>query len=145
MENKKKGRPRKADQQEQWKKFQERLDAIQEEQKEQAELQKRKLHEEFKIRIPVERRIMKFTCDELLKIFGGWFTLQYAFSTFSDKEFSKDGKPIETIYYVASQDVNGTRVNECQGINEAVSRLVGKDVYGFAIIAPASAFGGEKV
>lgn len=138
MENKKKGRPRKADQQEQWQKFQE-------EQKEQAELQKRKLHEEFKIRIPVDRRIMKFTCDELLKIFGGWFTLQYAFSTFSDKEFSKDGKPIESIYYVCSQDVSGVCVNERPGINEAVSRLVGKDVYGFAIIAPSSAFGGEKV
>ena len=145
MENKKKGGQRKADQQDQWQKFQEHLDQIQEEQKEQAELQKRKLHEEFKIRIPVERRIMKFTCDELIKIFGGWFTLQYAFSTFSDKEFGKDGKPIETIYYVCSADVNGKRVNELPGLNEAVSRLIGKDIYGFAIIAPASAFGGEKL
>lgn len=145
MENKKKGRPRKADQQEQWQKFQERLDAIQEEQKEQAELQKRRLHEEFKIRIPVDRCIMKFTCDELIKIFGGWFTLQYAFSTFDDKQLTKKGEPLETIYYVCSQDVSGVSVNERPGINEAISRLIGKDIYGFAIIAPASAFGGERM
>ena len=135
MENKKKGRPRKAD----------HLDAIQEEQKEQAELQKRKLYEEFKIRIPIDRKIMRFTCGELLKIFDGWFTLQYAFSTFDDMHLTANGKPVETIYYVCSQDIYGMRVNECPGLNEAVSRLIGKDIYGFAIIAPASAFSGEKV
>lgn len=145
MENKKKGIPRKADQQEQWQKFQERLDAIQEEQKEQAELQKRKLHEMFKIRIPVDRKDRKFTCVDLIKLFDGWFTLQYAFSTFDDMHLTAKGEPTETIYYVCSQDVSGMRVNECPKLNEAVSRLVGKDVYGFAIIAPASAFGGEKV
>lgn len=103
------------------------------------------IYETHTVKIPVERRIMKFTCDELLKIFGGWFTLQYAFSTFDDKQLTSNGKPIETIYYVASQDVSGMRVNERPGLNEAVSRLIGKDIYGFAIIAPVSAFGGEKV
>lgn len=145
MENKKKGRPRKADQQEQWRKFQERLDAIQEEQKKQADLQQRRLHETRTVRIPVDRKVMKFTCNDLLKIFGGWFTLGYAFSTFDENNLTAKGEPVETIYYVCSQDVSGMGVNERPGINEAVSRLIGKDVYGFAIIAPASAFGGEKL
>jgi hypothetical protein len=133
------------DQQEQWNKFQERLDAIQEEQRRQEERQKTQLQRALNAKIPVERRIVKFTCDELLKIFGGWFTLQYAYSTFDNMHLTAKGEPVETIYYVASQDVYGMRVNERPGLNEAVSRLVGKDVYGFAIIAPASAFGGEKV
>ena len=145
MEEKKKGRPRKVDQQEQWNKFQERLDAIQEEQKRQAEEQKRRLQGEFKVKIPAERRSMKFTCDELIKLFGGWFILGYAFSTFSEKEFDRNGKPIETIYYVCSQDVSEMRINERPAVNEAISRLIGKKVYGYAIIAPASAFGGEKL
>lgn len=145
MEKKKIGRPRKVDQQEQWNKFQERLDAIQEEQRKQEERQKTQLQRALNVGIPVERRIVKFTCDELLKIFGGWFTLQYAYSTFDNMHLTAKGEPVETIYYVASQDVYGMRVNERPGINEAVSRLVGKDVYGFAIIAPASAFGGERI
>lgn len=143
MEEKKRGRPRKADQQEQWNKFQERLDAIQDEQRRQERRQKTQLA--LNAKIPVERRIVKFTCDELLKIFGGWFTLQYAYSTFDNMHLTAKGEPVETIYYVASQDVYGMRVNERPGLNEAVSRLVGKDVYGFAIIAPASAFGGDKI
>ena len=143
MEERKKGRPRKVDQQEQWNKLQERLDAIQEEQRRQERRQKTQLA--LNAKIPVERRIVKFTCDELLKIFGGWFTLQYAYSTFDNMHLTAKGEPVETIYYVASQDVYGMRVNERPGLNEAVSRLVGKDVYGFAIIAPASAFGGDKI
>ena len=83
----------------------------------------------------------KFTCDELIKIFGGWFTLRYLFSVQSETEVSPlTGKPIETDFYVCSQDVSHMRVNERPPYNEVLHKQFGVDVYGFCIVAPSTAF-----
>ena len=89
-----------------------------------------------------QREYKKFTCPELIRLFGGWFTLSYAFSEKRIESVGKNKKKeVETDYYVCSQDVNLIRANERPPINEAISRLIGKTVYGFAIIAPATVFG----
>lgn len=92
-----------------------------------------------------ERQTVCFTCPQLIEMFGGWFTLSYAFST-KHMARGKGGVAVEveTPYYVCSQDISGKRVNDSKPeINEAVSKLVGKPIYGFALIAPAAAFGGR--
>lgn len=83
----------------------------------------------------------KFTCEELIKIFGGWFTCTYLFSVQSETEKSPlSGKPIETDYWCCSQDVSGIRVNERPPVNEWIKRKFNKEVYGLCIIAPSTAF-----
>ena len=83
----------------------------------------------------------KFTCDELIKIFGGWFTLRYLFSVQDEKQVSPlTGKPIETDYYVCSQDVSGLSKKDMPMRNEALHKQFGVDVFGFCIIAPSTAF-----
>ena len=89
---------------------------------------------------PDEKTYRKFTCQDLITIFGGWFTLTYAFSI-KNGLIDKDGNEGETHFYICSQDVNGMNVNERPPLNAIIKREFGKDVYGFAIIAPASAFG----
>lgn len=79
----------------------------------------------------------KFSCEQLLAIFGGWFTLNYAFST---KCQNSDGTESETDFYVCSQDVSGMRKNERPPLNMPLYKAFGVEVYGFAIIAPATAF-----
>ena len=79
----------------------------------------------------------KFNTDQLLAIFGGWFTLNYAFST---KYQNSDGTESETDYYVCSQDVSGLRKNERPPLNKPLYEAFGVEVYGFAIIAPSTAF-----
>lgn len=88
---------------------------------------------------PSERVYRKFSCQELIAIFNGWFTLTYAFSIQSD-ELSPKGEPIETDFYICSQDVSQMDVNKRPPVNLAIQREFGKTVYGFAIIAPATAF-----
>lgn len=88
-----------------------------------------------------ERAFCKFTCPELIRLFGGWFTLTYAFSV---KKMVKSGKKtveVDTDYYICSQDVSHIDVNNRPGVNKIIKKEYGKDVYGFALIAPASAFG----
>lgn len=75
----------------------------------------------------------RFTCKELMRMFGGWFTLTYAFST-------KNADDTETDFYICSQDVSGIAVNDRPQVNKIIEREFGKTVYGFAIIAPSSAF-----
>lgn len=75
----------------------------------------------------------RFTCKELMRIFGGWFTLTYAFST-------KNTDDTETDFYICSQDVSGIAVNDRPQVNPIIEREFGKKVYGFAIIAPSNAF-----
>ena len=83
----------------------------------------------------------KFTCEELIKIFGGWFSLRYLFSVQSETEVSPlTGKPIETDFYVCSQDVSGMTAKERPALNEALHKQFGVDVFGFCIIAPSTAF-----
>ena len=89
---------------------------------------------------PEEKTYRKFTCQDLIMMFGGWFTLTYAFSI-KNGLIDKDGNEGETHFYICSQDVNGMNVNERPPLNAIIKREFGKDVYGFAIIAPASAFG----
>ena len=97
------------------------------------------------------RNIRKFTSQELLNLFGGWFTLTYAFTLETPrKPIKKRGrKPkvvkeeketIGTDFWICSQDVNMVDVNDRPPLNKAVLNLYGKEVYGFAIIAPASTF-----
>ena len=83
----------------------------------------------------------KFTCEELIKIFGGWFSLRYLFSVQDEKQVSPlAGKPIETDYYVCSRDVSGMSKKDLPPHNEALHKQFGVDVYGFCIIAPSTAF-----
>ena len=83
----------------------------------------------------------KFTCEELIKIFGGWFTLRYLFSVQDEKQVNPlTGKPIETDFYVCSQDVSGMSKKDLPPRNEALHKQFGVDVYGFCIIAPSTAF-----
>lgn len=89
--------------------------------------------------LPRNRVYRKFSCQELIGIFNGWFTLTYAFSIQSD-ELSPNGEPIETDFYICSQDVSQMDVNQRPPVNLAIQREFNKTVYGFAIIAPATAF-----
>ena len=102
--------------------------------------------EEIRQEITKVRRVLrrdrvykKFSCQELIAIFNGWFTLTYAFSIQND-ELSPNGEPIETDFYICSQDVSQMDVNKRPPVNLAIQREFGKTVYGFAIIAPATAF-----
>lgn len=79
----------------------------------------------------------RFSCEQLLAIFGGWFTLNYAFST---KYQNTDGTESETDFYVCSQDVSGLRKNERPPLNKPLYKAFGIEAYGFAIIAPSTAF-----
>lgn len=75
----------------------------------------------------------RFSCKELIALFGGWFTLTYAFST-------RNPDDTETDFYICSQDVSGIAVNKCPPVNDVIEREFGKKVYGFCIIAPSNAF-----
>ena len=88
---------------------------------------------------PADRAYRKFSCQELIGIFGGWFTLTYAFSIKS-QQLTDKGEPVETDFYICSQDVSQMDVNNRPPVNLAILREFGKTVYGFAIIAPATAF-----
>ena len=90
---------------------------------------------------PDEKTYQKFSCQDLITIFGGWFTLSYLFSI-KNGIIGKDGVEGETDFYICSQDCSGMDVNERPAINLPIKKEFGKEVYGFAIIAPASAFGG---
>lgn len=70
-------------------------------------------------------------------MFGGWYTLTYAFS-------QKQSDGTVTDYYLCSRDVSELLPKERPPFNEAVFREFGKEVYGFCIVAPATAFDGEK-
>lgn len=97
--------------------------------------------ERGKLKEERERAFRKFTCPELIRLFGGWFTLTYAFSV---KKMVKSGRKtveVDTDYYICSQDVSHMDVNSRPGVNKIIQKEYGKDVYGFALIAPASAFG----
>ena len=81
------------------------------------------------------REYEKFSCEKLIAIFGGWFTLSYLFTLQND-----DKEHTTTDFYVASQDVSLMRANERPKVNQVIKKQFGKTVYGFAIIAPVSAF-----
>lgn len=98
--------------------------------------------EREKLKEERERAFRKFSCPELIRLFGGWFTLTYAFSV---KKMVKSGRKtveVNTDYYICSQDVSHMDVNSRPGVNKIIQKEYGKDVYGFALIAPASAFDG---
>ena len=100
--------------------------------------------EREKLKEDREKAYRKFTCPELIRIFGGWFTLTYAFSVKKMQKIKGKTVEVETDYYICSQDVNHFAVNERPALNKIILNEYGKEVYGFAIIAPASAFG-EKL
>ena len=88
---------------------------------------------------PSDRVYRKFSSQELIAIFNGWFTLQYAFSIKND-EITTSGEQVETDFYICSQDCSQMDVNHRPPVNLAIQREFGNTVYGFAIIAPATAF-----
>ena len=101
-------------------------------------------YETVKVKVPYDRTIMNFTTPELLELFGGWFTLTYAFSKPARTDMlNPDGKPIMRDYYICSRDVSSLPPSLRPKKNAAIKKLFDKDVYGYAIIAPASAFGGK--
>ena len=83
-----------------------------------------------------EKTYAKFTTKQLLQIFGGWFTLRYLFSVKS----MQGGVEIETDYYICSQDVSLMDANSRPKRNEPIYKQFGMEVFGYAIIAPSSAF-----
>ena len=109
-----------------------------------AELEAHWAEEREKIKQDREKAYRKFTCPELIRIFGGWFTLTYAFSVKKMQKVKGKSVEVKTDYYICSQDVNHLAVNERPALNKVILNEYGKDVYGFAIIAPATAFG-EKL
>ena len=82
-----------------------------------------------------KREYEKFSCEQLINLFGGWFTLSYLFSVKNN-----DPEDTETDFYVCSQDVSLLRANERPEVNQVIKKQFGKTVYGFAIIAPSTAF-----
>ena len=82
-----------------------------------------------------KREYEKFSCEQLINLFGGWFTLSYLFSV-----KNHDPEDTETDFYVCSQDVSMLRANEKPEVNQVIKKQFGKTVYGFAIIAPSTAF-----
>ena len=101
-------------------------------------------YETVKVKVPYDRTIMNFTTPELLELFGGWFTLTYAFSKPARPDMlNPDGTPIMRDYYICSRDVSAIPPSERPKKNAAIKKLFDRDVYGYAIIAPASAFGGK--
>lgn len=101
-------------------------------------------YETVKVKVPYDRKIMNFTTPELLDLFGGWFTLTYAFSKPARQDMlNPDGTPIMRDYYICSRDVSSIPPSMRPKKNAAIKKLFDKDVYGYAIIAPASAFGGK--
>ena len=100
-------------------------------------------YETVKVKVPYDRQVLNFTTKELLELFGGWFTLTYAFSEEHRDKFNTDGSPVMRDYYICSRDVSAMRASERPKKNAVIKKLFDKDVYGYAIVAPASAFGGK--
>ena len=101
-------------------------------------------YETVKVKVPYDRQVLNFTTAELLDLFGGWFTLTYAFSKPVRADMlNADGTPVMRDYYICSRDVSAMRASERPKKNAVIKKLFDKDVYGYAIVAPASAFGGK--
>lgn len=79
-----------------------------------------------------DREYIKFTSQELIELFGGWFTMRYVFTI-------KKGNS-ETDYYICHRDYIGCDKKNLPPRNEAVFKKLGIETYGLTIIAPASAF-----
>lgn len=111
----------------------------------EASKQKRvRKYETLKVKVPYDRTIMNFTTQELIALFGGWFTLTYAFSRpVRPDMLNADGTPVMRDYYICSRDVSAMLPSERPAKNAAIKQLFDKDVYGYAIIAPAKAFTGK--
>lgn len=84
-----------------------------------------------------ERVYCKFNTAQLLAIFGGWFTLNYAFTV---PYTNNNGTESEMDFYICSQDLSETPKNERPPLNKPLKKAFGIEIYGFAIIAPESAF-----
>ena len=97
----------------------------------------------FHVKVPREHKVLNFTCNELIRLFGGWFTLTYAFSQ-PNGRVNSNGTEGETDYYICSRDVSAIPPSLRPEKNIAIKNLFNKDVYGMAIIAPSSAFGGGR-
>lgn len=101
-------------------------------------------YETVKVKVPYDRNIINFTTPELIELFGGWFTLTYAFSQPVRTDMvNKDGSPIMRDFYICSCDVSSIPPSMRPKKNAAIKKLFDKDVYGYAIIAPANAFTGR--
>lgn len=105
--------------------------------------QLKKFHK-LTVKIPTDKQILKFTTPELIRLFGGWFKLEYAFSQPTGKFDLKTGEEIIRDYYICSKDVSEIRQSDRGKQNIAIKNLFQKDVYGMAIIAPSYAFGGVQ-
>lgn len=79
-----------------------------------------------------DREYIEFTSQELIELFGGWFTLRYVFTI-------KKGDS-ETDYYICHRDYTGCDKKNLPPRNEAIFEKYGIETYGLTIIAPASAF-----
>lgn len=79
-----------------------------------------------------DREYVHFTSQELIDIFGGWFTLRYVFTIKNNET--------ETDYYICHRDYTGCDKKNLPPRNEAIFKKYGIEIYDLSIIAPASAF-----
>lgn len=91
-----------------------------------------------------DRRYIKFTTKQLLALFGGWFVLRYAFTTKETVSINGIESEVETDYWMCYKDVAVTPGYERQMRNEPIFKRFGIEVYGYVLIAPASAFDGDN-
>lgn len=89
---------------------------------------------------PGGREYLKFSSQELIALFGGWFTLNYAFTIKNEQVLDEHGRPQETDYWICSRDYTDVPRKEWPLMNLPIKRQFGKEVYGYAIVAPARAF-----
>lgn len=85
------------------------------------------------------RTEISFTIPQLIRTFDGWFTLQYLFSMKTGVT-DDNGKEIDSDFYVCSKDCTLMKESERPKRNDAIFNAFGVEVYGYCIIAPASAF-----
>lgn len=100
-------------------------------------------YETIRVKVPLDRKILNFTSAQLIELFGGWFTLTYAFSI-PNGSILEDGKLGMTDFYICSRDVSPLLPSERPAKNAVIKKLFDKDVYGYALIAPSNMFGGNE-
>lgn len=82
---------------------------------------------------------LRFTCDELIQMLGGWFALRWAYS---EEGEDSNGNKIETDYWVCSWDAQAGDGAKRPVINKEAQAYLHLEnpIYGIAIVAPRSCF-----
>ena len=65
----------------------------------------------------------KFSVDELIRIFGGWYTLSFVFKATTGTDF-----------YIIRKELTGIAPEDYPPLNDQIRKLYNRDVYGLAIV-----------